>query len=153
MGIIQQRTRTQMIFIKRLALLISLKQGRTKCFQQRNLLYIDCRIMNESTRFDIPIGIDMEIITSSGDTSPDILPVIPEIHSKDRLCLTEHTYLLVHEFPLFGSHHQFGYSIVTDRHISEIPNKSSPLVDHKIKIFRRPDDIDVFTMITSRHTE
>ena len=43
-------------------------------------------------------------------------PLLDNPHSlKEVVRVSEHTYLLVHEFPLFGSHHQFGYSIVTDR--------------------------------------
>lgn len=57
--------------------------------------------MNEHAGIHIPVGVDMKIPSSAGDTPSHILAVILKIHSEDSLFSAEFSDLMIHELPLF----------------------------------------------------
>ena len=79
--------------------------------------------MNEYAGLGIAIRIDMEIVSSSGYASADILTIILKVHRKEWYIIfrrPDKTYPVDHGAALYGRRHQFGNCVVAHRHIVEI---------------------------------
>ena len=76
-----------MILIERLVIIICHKQRGVQNLKQAARPDVGIRIMNEYTRLCITICIDVEVVTSTGNTSADIFPIILEIHGENALTM------------------------------------------------------------------
>ena len=124
-----------------------------QCIQQTLFVDICIRIMNKYTRIHITICIDMQITSSTSDTSANILRIILEIHAEDCLCRTILSDLVIHLFTLLRIRHQLYHCIITCRHVMEEPYKQSTTVDHMVKIFLTAYTVYVCRSIASRYTK
>lgn len=91
--ILKHWTWTKHIFIKRLSIMICHENRALQCIQQTLFVDICIRIMNKYTRIHITICIDMQITSSTSDTSANILRIILEIHAED--CFVERYSLIL----------------------------------------------------------
>ena len=105
--------------------------------------------MNECTRFDVSVCIDVEIESASCNTSVYILSVIPEVKSKDWSCLSDVSYKAVHVFPLLRACDKFWYCIASNRHVGEEPCKLCSLLNHVIDECIVSDCFNIFTCVTA----
>jgi len=92
--------------------------------------------MDEYTRLYISIRVDVAVITSSGDTSSDILTVILEVHDEDLFSTSHTTYLtdaMINVLSLLLCRHEFRSSLHTYRHQMEIPCETASVLNQQIK--------------------
>ncbi len=108
---------------------------------------IAVRIMNKGTGFNITICIDMQISSSTGDTSVHIFPVVPEIHGEQLFGVAEFANLTIHKLTLLCCHHQIRNRIHAYRHISKVPCELRSLVNQEIRKFLTADYFGVGSCI------
>ena len=124
-----------------------------QCFQQCVIINVGIGIMDKYARIHITVCIDMEITSSTCNTSAYIFCVILEIHAENRLGLTEFTDLMIHFLTLLWIWHQLYYCIVSCRHIMEEPYKQSSTVNNFIKIFLTAYTVHIGRGIACRNTK
>ncbi|MPM25120.1 hypothetical protein SDC9_71610 [bioreactor metagenome] len=108
-----------------------------------------CSVVNECTGLHISVCVDVQVASSSGYASVYIFSVIPEIKSEQRLCLSELSYLVVHELTLRSGCKKFSDSVLPYRHVSEKPCKLSSFFYHVVKILFAAYDICIFACIAA----
>ena len=109
--------------------------------------------MDKYTWIDITICIDMEIAASTCNTSSHKLCIILEIHGKQRLCCTVFTDALIGFSSLFRCGEQLRCSIISNRHIMEIPDKVRSKIDQTVVKRLRCDGLEICACITCRDTK
>ena len=105
--------------------------------------------MYEGAGFDIAVGINMAIASSSRNASVHIFAIVPEVHGKNRFGLAEFSYLTVHIFSLFRSNQPIGHSIHADRHICKQPQEEATLFNQEIDELFAGDDLRVLSCIAA----
>ena len=106
-------------------------------------------IVNENAGLHIPVGIDMTIVFTPGNTAADKLPVILKIHQENRFSPLKGPHLpnsVIHIFPLLRCRKQFRRRIISHRHIVEEPGKGNALFYKEIQKridaqFRKKDTV------------
>ena len=109
--------------------------------------------MDKRAGFDIPVGIDMEVRTSSSDASANKLAVVPEVHGEDRLRFAVFANLVIHELALLRRNHQIRNRIFADRHIGKQPHEFRAKRDHFIDIRFASDHFRVRARIAAGDTK
>ena len=99
------------------------KQRTAERIQQRLLTDIGIRIVDEDTRIDIPVRVDVQISASAGDAAANISSVILEVHHEQRVVVTELINASVHFDSLLRSRKQGYIRVISDRHIMEVPDE------------------------------
>ena len=88
--------------------------------------------MNKHAWINIAVCIDVEVSAASGYTALYILCVVLEVHGKQRFCSPVMTDATVGLCPLFRIWHQFRRSIISYRHVVEIPDKVSAHINQAV---------------------
>ena len=94
--------------------------------------------MDKYTRFHIPVRVDMQIVLSACDTAAYELRIVLEIHCEDLLSslhATNLTHSVIHIFSLLIARQQIERGVISNRHIVEIPGKTTSLFDQHVKEF------------------
>ena len=69
-GILQHRTGTEHVLIERLIVVICHENRTLEGIQQTGVMDIAVGIVNEYTGFHIALGIDVQVVASTGNTAP-----------------------------------------------------------------------------------
>ena len=86
--------------------------------------------MDKYTRPNISNGVDMAVASSSGNTSGNKLSVVLEVDGEyffSAFPSSDFSYSVIHIFTLFGIKQELRGSVVSNRHIMEIPSISYAL--------------------------
>ena len=89
-------------------------------------------IMDKYTRFCITICIDVEVVSSSGDTSTNKFPIILEVHSEDSRAMfhvTDLSYTVLHINTLFRIQQQINRCCISNRHVMEVQSITATLIN------------------------
>jgi hypothetical protein len=84
--------------------------------------------MGIDTGLHIPIGIDVKISPPSGNASPNMWTIIPEVKDEHRLGPPEFYDLFTEVVPLFWGDHEVDIALAVDRDIKEIHLGDYPLL-------------------------
>ena len=95
----------------------------------------------------------MEIMATACDTALNILAVVPEIKSKNRLGMAPLVHLLIHQSTLLRRNHKICYSTVARWHICKEPSKFNATFNKPIHIFVRCKHICIFACVAKGSTE
>ena len=120
------------------------------------LMNISIGIMDKYTRLCVTICIDMEVVSSSCDTSAYKFTVILEIHSENSrtmLHITDLSYTVLHINSLFRIQKQINRSRISNRHIVEIESITTALFYKHIDKFFAGNTLVVCTCIADRSTK
>ena len=110
-------------------------------------------VVDKYARLHIALCIDVQVSSSSCNTSADVLSVVLEVHSEDRFRLTEMTDAAVHLFSLLRRREEICHSAVTYRHVMEVPYEQRAAFDHHIIELFAADVLKVLARVTYRDTE
>ena len=112
--------------------------------------------MDKYTRFHISIGIDMTVVSSSGDAAANEFSVVLEIHGINLFAscsTTDLTDSVIHIFSLFFGRKQIHSGFISNRHIMEIPGETTSFVDDHIQKFIGSNRLNIFACIANRCSE
>ena len=103
--------------------MISHEQRLFQDLKDRVLVNISVRIVDKYAWFCITVCIDMEVVSSTGDTSAYELTVILEIHSEDSRTVfhvTDLSYTILYINSLFRIQEQINGCCISNRHVVEV---------------------------------
>ena len=151
--VVKKRARSEIVRGEGLMLGVLLEERSLKGFNQRMLVDIRIGVVDECAWLAVSVRIDVQIEPSACDTAFHILPIIPEVHCEDWLCMPVFTDLVVHIFPVLSSCHEVGRSTYADRHVCEEPCELGTHIDHPVEILLGTDDLVVLMCIAAGHSE
>ena len=82
-GVLKHGARSQMVFVKRLVLAILLEQRLLQGFLDAHFSDIGVGIVDEDTRLDVAIGVDMHVVFAACDATVNEFAVVLEIDGDD----------------------------------------------------------------------
>lgn len=88
-GIVQQRTGTQVVPVPGLTLLVGSEQRGLEGLQQGVGADIGVGVVNKGAGLVVAVGVDMEVHPAAGQAALGILAVIPEVQGEQRFGLPE----------------------------------------------------------------
>ena len=112
--------------------------------------------MNKYAWFNIPVWIDMAVVTATCDTTAYKFAIILEIKCKylfTAFFTSNLTNPMIHIFSLFFCWKQFYCRIISNWHIMEIPCITTSFVDDHIKKFIGCNSVNICSCIAYRCTE
>ena len=121
--IFKHRTRTQMIAVEGLALVVHHKQGTLEDLQDALIMDVGIGEVDEYAGLRVAAGIDMEVVSSSGDAAAYILAIVLEVHGIEldiALIAADIADPVDHVLSLLRCRHKGGNRVLSDRHIVEI---------------------------------
>ena len=83
LGVVQKRAGAERVIVDRLPLFVLLEQRAFEGIQKTGRVDVAVAVVDERTRFDIALCVDMHIAPAAGNATVDILTVVPEVHRKD----------------------------------------------------------------------
>ena len=117
---------------------------------------ISIRIMDEYTRFCVAICINMEIVSSSSDTSANKFPIVLEIHGEDSRAMfhvTDLSYTVLYINTLLRIQKQINRCCISNRHVMEIQSITTSFFHKHIDKFFTCNTLVVRTCVADRCTE
>ena len=154
--VLQHRARAKHVLVERLMGPVLHEQRRLQAFQNRLLMDVRIRVVNEDTRLCISIGIDVEIVSSAGNAASDKLAVILEIHRVDHLAAlvgTDLTDSVINVFTLLRARHQVRRCLHANRHQVEVPAETDALLNLHIQEFVRRDRLKILCCVADGCSE
>ena len=92
----------------------------------------------------------MHVVSAACDAAADKFSVVLEIHCKDLFSTffaADLAYTVIHVLTLLFRRKQFYGSLISNRHVMEIPGVTAALVDNHIKELVRCNGFDIFACI------
>ena len=141
--ILQHRTRFQIIVVERHISVVCHEQRTLHSLQQCFFPNVRIRIMDEGTRIDVAVRIDVKVSSSAGNASVNVFAVILEIDDEQRIFRTILPHA-VHGFhPLFRCRQQLRRSIVAHRHVVEEPGEEGTHILQAVQKFLRCNGFEI----------
>jgi hypothetical protein len=106
--------------------------------------------MNKDAGLNIPGGIDMEIVPSTGNASANIFAVILKINNKQgfaRFAVSHSLDPIIHILPLGWCRDKLFNRFLPDGHIVEIPRKFDPAFNHQVNKFLAGNRVNIFPCV------
>ena len=133
--VLQHRAWTEHVVIEWLVIMVSHEQRLFQDLENCILVNISIRVMNKYAWFCITVCINMEVVSSTCDTSSYEFTIVLEVHGKDSRAvfhITDLSYTILHINTLFRIQKQINGSCVSNRHIVEIQSVTSSFVDEHL---------------------
>ncbi len=145
-----------MVAVERLSLVVSHEQRALEHLQ--NGVVMDVRVgeVDEHARLRIAVGVDVEVVAASGDTSADILAVVLEVHRIEAdiaVLAADLADSLDHVFTLLNGGHQLRRCVVADRHQVEVEAEACTLLLQKVEEVIARNRLDVRAGVADGGTE
>ena len=128
--VFQHRAGAKMVAVERLSLSVGFEKRLLETLKERLVMDIGSGIVDEYAGLNIADGIDMAVASSSGNTSGNKLSVVLEVDGEyffSAFPSSDFSYSVIHIFTLFGIKQELRGSVVSNRHIMEIPSISYAL--------------------------
>ena len=112
--------------------------------------------MNKYTWFCITIRVDMEVVSTTGNTSTNIFTIILEIHWIEiniTFIRTDISNTINHILSLLHCRKQVSNCVVSYWHIVEVETKTSPFISNHLKEFITCNCFYIIFCITDRCTK
>ena len=154
--VLQHRAGTKVIAVERLTLVISHEQRALEHLQNGVVMDVGVGEVDEHARLRITVGVDVEVVAASCNTSADEFTVVLEVHGIEAdvaVLAADLTDSLDHVFTLLYGRHKLGSCIVANRHQMEIEAKARTLFLQHVEEVIAGDCLNVGSGVADRSTE
>ncbi len=156
LGILEHRAGTQVVAVEGLAFVVCLEERTLQHLE--NAVVMDVRIgeVDEHARLRIAVGVDVEIVAASCNTSANVLAVVLEVHRIEAYIAVLAANLansLDHIFALLDSRHQLRCCVVANRHQMEVEAKTGALFLQKMEEIITGDSFNVGSCVADGCTK
>jgi len=134
--VLEHRAGTKVVTVEGLSLMIFHEERTLKHLKDGVLMNVGVGEVDEYARFRITLCIDVEVVTSTCNTSANELTIVLEVHrieSDVAFVGTNITDTLDHSFTLFKSRHELRSCIVSYGHVMEVEAETCTLICDEVK--------------------
>src|SRR5690554_1231429 len=104
--------------------------------------------MDKGTGFNITIGANMQVTSSTSDASINIFTIIPKVQDENVLSGTVLSHLFIHQFTLLRCCQEGWVSILPYWNICEVPPEKAPFFNHCINKLLRGNLRGILRVVT-----
>ena len=145
-----------MVAVERLSFMVSHEKRALQHLEDRVLVDVRVREVDEHAGLRIAARVDVEVVSSARDAAADELAVVLEVHGIEldvTLRGAEIADPLDHLFPLLRCGHELRNGVVADRHVVEVEAVSRALGGDEAQELLAGDGVDIRAGVADRRAE